>query len=78
MGNAQFFETDNSSDDQEEPNNGAILQENTDYEQPDQGLDDTGPGNPGGPVPVNDWMYLLPAIGIGIGAYFLSRKRNLA
>ena len=75
MGNAQFFESDNTTQ-EEEPQNGSFSENNDVYDQPDQGEDASG--NPGDPVPVNDWMYLLPVIGIGVGAFFLSRKRNLA
>ncbi len=76
LGYAQFFESDNAFQDQEEPQNGSFAQEVFDFDQPDQDLD--GAGNPGDPVHIDNWVYLLPVIGIGIAAFFLFEKRNLA
>lgn|SRR5690554_3513441 len=41
--------------------------------EPDYG-EDVGPGNPGGKVPVNDWLFLLPMVGMAVGVYYLRRR----
>lgn len=41
--------------------------------EPDYG-EDLGPGNPGGKVPVNDWLFLLPMVGMAVGVYYLRRR----
>lgn len=41
--------------------------------EPDYG-EDSGPGNPGGKVPVNDWLFLLPMVGMAVGVYYLRRR----
>lgn len=41
--------------------------------EPDYG-EDVGPGNPGDKVPVNDWLFLLPMVGMAVGVYYLRRR----
>lgn len=47
-------------------------------EEPDQG--EEGPGNPGqDPVPLNQWIYLLPLAGYTVATYYfyLKNKREV-
>lgn len=75
MGSAQFFEPADSPA-EEETQEYEFSKAAPGYDQPDQGVDD--PGNPADPAPINDWLYLLPLIGIGIGVYFLRDKKKWA
>ncbi len=76
VGNAQFFESENSNPEHEQTQSGAFDQDKAINEEPDQGLD--GPGNPGEPVPVDGWVYVLPLLGLSLGVYFINRKRKWA
>lgn len=75
--NSSYFESENSGlNSYEEPNS-----TNEEYgfqtnpgNQPDQGVD--GPGGPGGMAPIDNWLRLLVLGGIGLGAYFLQRKKK--
>ena len=75
IGNAQFFESQQEAPEEEQTQDYGFAQEAPDYDQPDQGVDN---GNPGDPVPVNGWAWALPFVGIGIGFYFMSRKKKWA
>lgn len=35
------------------------------------------PGNPEDPVPIDQWLFLLPLIALGGGVYFIRHKKNL-
>lgn len=74
LGYGQFFESENS--DQEENNqNQAFQQEHNPYTEPDQGVDSIG--NPGDEVPVDEWLFFLPVAGLALGVFYLIRKRKL-
>ncbi len=72
--NAQFFESQSENH-----------QENIDYFDNSEAnssehitsdrTDPTGPGDD--PVPIDNWLFLLPLAGIAVGAYFLSRKQKV-
>ncbi|NLN33388.1 MAG: hypothetical protein GX159_07310 [Flavobacteriaceae bacterium] len=73
---AQFFQSE-----YEEPvESGGFF--SSQYESSNQGNfpiqeDDVDPGNPGqNPVPLDDWLFLLPLAGVGIGVYYLIRKKK--
>jgi hypothetical protein len=84
MARGQFFEEEQTQQAQNSP-----FSENDDYfsdtgpdystsptatgSEPDYG-EDVGPGNPGGKVPVNDWLFLLPMVGMAVGVYYLRRR----
>lgn len=79
--NSSYFESENSGlNSYEDPNS-----TNEEYgfqtnpgNQPDQGVDGPGPGGPGGMTPIDNWLFLLPLAGLGIGFYFLQKKRKKA
>lgn len=75
MGNAQFFENDNTQQEEETQDYG-FSEDSPVYDEPDQGLDSSG--NPGDPVPIDGWTYILPIIGIGLGVYYLRDRRKWA
>lgn len=75
IGNAQFFEQDNSQTEEETQDHG-FAADAPEYDEPDQGVDSIG--NPGGPVPIDGWVYVLSVVGIGLGVYFLRDKRKWA
>jgi len=78
MGNAQFFENNNTPPEEEEETQEYMFSEDAPGAgEPDQGVD-AGPGQPGEFVPIDDWLFLLPIIGIGLGVYFLRDKRKWA
>jgi len=33
-------------------------------------------GNPGYSAPIDDWLFLLPLLGIAVGGYYLMRNRK--
>lgn len=74
IGNAQFFEQDNSQTEEETQDHGFATDAPV-YDEPDQGVD---AGNPGDPVPIDGWLYLLPVVGITLGYYFLRERRKWA
>ncbi len=75
LGYGQFFESENSE--QEENNQSGTFQQNQNPSpEPDQGVDDNNPGNPGD-VPIDDWIFLLPISGFALGIFYLTRKRKL-
>lgn len=76
IGNAQFFEEAHTPPEEEQSQDHGFSQDAPVYDEPDQGVD--GPGQPGEFVPIDDWLFLLPIIGIGLGAYFLRNKRKWA
>ena len=51
-------------------------QQTTAPADPDYGTD--GPGNPGPPVPIDDWAFLLPLAGLAVGIYYIRRKKAMA
>lgn len=73
---AQFFQ----SDYEEGQESGGFF--SSQYESSDQGIfanyeEDVDPGNPGeNPVPLDDWLFLLPLAGVGIGVYYLIRTKK--
>lgn len=71
----QFFES--SEQPQEETNTNVFSQQNQ-SPQPEMGLDANPDENPGGddPVPIDDWMFLLPLIGAAVGYYYLRKHKN--
>ena len=66
-----FFETAPQEYEEENPQT-SFFQTHTEYDQPDQGLDEIG--NPGNPVPVDQEKYILSLIGICLGAVFILKK----
>ncbi len=76
IGSAQFFEENHSPPEEEQTLDYGFNQDAPQYDEPNQGVD--GPGGPGDPVPIDDWLYILPLIGIGLGVYFLRYKRKWA
>ena len=42
--------------------------------EPEQGTEQGG--TPGEPVPINNWLFLLPLAGAMIGVYYVSRKKE--
>ena len=77
LGNAQFFEQDHNPPEEEQSQDYGFHQDNSGYDEPDQGVD--GPGNPGAGVPIDDAWPILVLGGIGIGFYFLmaaSKKKT--
>ncbi|MDD3458200.1 MAG: hypothetical protein PHO74_01830 [Weeksellaceae bacterium] len=83
MARGQFFEEEQTQA-QNSPfseNDGYFSDTGPDYStsptatgsEPDYG-EDVGPGNPGGKVPVNDWLFLLPMVGMAVGVYYLRRR----
>jgi len=83
MARGQFFEEEQTQA-QNSPfseNDGYFSDTGPDYStsptatgsEPDYG-EDLGPGNPGGKVPVNDWLFLLPMVGMAVGVYYLRRR----
>lgn len=71
---AQFFE--NPSDDNE-----SFETSPTEYnETPDQGTDARGdddfPTGPGEPIPINQWIFLLPLAGLAIGSYQIFKNKT--
>ena len=71
-----FFSSGSNQSDEELQQ--SSFSDQTEYSQPDQGLDEAGgPGDPPG-VPINNWIFLLPLAGIAIGAFYLSRRKTEA
>lgn len=75
---AQFFQ----SDYEEVQESGGFFSsqyESSDQEffnrPPDSGVEPVYPSNPGD-VPLDDWLFLLPLAGVGIGVYYLIRKKK--
>ena len=72
---AQFFQSE-----YEEPQeSGGFF--SSQYESSNQEMfpiqEDVSAGNPGGlSAPLDDWLFLLPLAGIGIGVYYLLRKKK--
>ena len=74
---AQFFQ----SDYEEVQESGGFFSSH--YESSNQEIfanyeeDDSNPSNPGeNPVPLDDWLFLLPLAGVGIGVYYLIRTKK--
>lgn len=36
-----------------------------------------GPGNPGYQTPIDDWIFLLPIVGMTVGIYYLRKRKRL-
>lgn len=64
FGQAQNFFSDGQSEQAEEQ---GFFQRD---EAPAQG---ENPSNPGGSAPIDDWIFLLPLLGIAMGVYYLMR-----
>lgn len=76
MLSAQFFENYQQA---EEPQSSGFFENNN--PNPEYGGDDWGdndfPSNPGGEAaPIDDYLFLLPLLGIAIGGYYLRRKQE--
>ena len=69
MLNAQFFESESSEIMQ---NQSAF--NTTPIEDPDQGVDNGG-GNPSFPIPINQWLLILPMIGLLLAIQYNRSKR---
>lgn len=73
FGQAQNFFSDGQSEQAEEQ---GFFQRD---EAPAQGENTPNPGNPGadpnpgGSAPIDDWIFLLPLLGIAMGVYYLMR-----
>ena len=67
FGQAQNFFSDGQSEQAEEQ---GFFQRD---EAPAQGEEDV-PGNPG--APIDDWIFLLPLLGIAVGGYFLMKRQR--
>ncbi len=52
----------------------SFFQAQANYDEPDQGTDSIG--NPGDPVPVDNWIYLLSLAGIAVGFFYLRKKER--
>lgn len=71
----QFFEEHPSQDNKATHKEDQFFNESQGYEpQPDYGTE-VSPGDPGDPVPLDDWAFLLPLAGIAVGAYFIRKKK---
>lgn len=72
-----FFQSEHIEDNTEQPQTGYFSQEHIPNEyDPEQGND--GPGNPGPPVPINNWQFLLTLAGVGVGVWFLRKRYKTA
>jgi hypothetical protein len=69
---SQFFEQ--PSEEQEQTNQSFEPYSNDEYTDPDQGVDMGG--NPGEPIPINDWLFLLPLAALAIGSHRLLRNKK--
>lgn len=67
FGQAQNFFSDGQSEQAEEQ---GFFQRD---EAPAQGENTSNPGNPGKKLPIDDWIFLLPLLGIAVGGYYLMR-----
>ena len=69
FGQAQNFFSDGQSEQAEEQ---GFFQRD---EAPAQGENTPNPGNPGPKpkAPIDDWIFLLPLLGIAMGVYYLMR-----
>lgn len=69
FGFGQFFESSESESENQffEPTTP------TNPNPPEQGEDSGNPGPP--PVPLDDWLFLLPLAGIAVGAYYLRKRK---
>lgn len=67
MLNAQFFDTES-----EEYFENQTSFNSTIIEEPDQGVDNGG--NPTFPIPINQWLLILPIISLIIGVHYLKRS----
>lgn len=83
----QFFESQQGQDEPFSDNNGYFEGSGPNYEQPGGGVGDNpeygedvgSAGNPGlPPLPIDDWLFLLPIAGAAVGAYFLRRRKQKA
>jgi len=69
FGFGQFFESSES----ESENQFFESSTPTNPNPPEQGED--RPGAPAEPVPLDDWLFLLPLAGIAVGAYYLRKRK---
>lgn len=67
FGQAQNFFSDGQSEQAEEQ---GFFQRD---EAPAQGENRSNAGNPGELAPIDDWIFLLPLLGIAMGVYYLMR-----
>lgn len=72
IGLAQDFFSDRQSEQAEEQ---GFFQRD---EAPAQGENLLNPGNPGAipKAPIDDWLFLLPLLGIAVGGYYLLKHRR--
>lgn len=75
IGYAQIFDAES---DQNSTQN-QFFQEHQPVSEPEQVNDATGEPPPADPeAPIDQWLFGLSMVGIGVGMYFLSRKKKLA
>ncbi len=68
-----FFEHEDSESEESTTQNSAF-QTQTQYDEPDQGVDSIG--NPGDEVPIDQWLLILPLAGVALSFYFLKKKKS--
>ena len=76
---AQFFEP--GQDDEGTGNHEFFDDSGPNYNKTGQGgdnpeYDEDGIGNPGGKVPIDGWIFLLPLAGAAVGYYYLRRREE--
>ena len=73
FGMAQFFEQDYAEEPENNPNQ--FFQDNSydPYVEPE--YETYKPGQPGDPVPLDDWAFILPLAGMAVGVYFIRRRK---
>lgn len=71
FGFGQFFESSEESEDL-----GYTFNQSNEevISDPDQGVET---GSPGEPAPINQNLLLLPLFGLGVGIYFLHRRKTI-
>lgn len=64
FGQAQNFFSDGQSEQAEEQGF---------FQRDEAPAQENNPSNPGGSAPIDDWIFLLPLLGIAMGVYYLMR-----
>lgn len=71
----QFFESD--FEEEEQTTSGFFATEQDWEPIPDQ-EENLGPGDPAEPAPINQHLFLLPLLGLGIGYYGFARRKSIS